>query len=152
MYLIYMNKSNECEFKGDINVYQEELNNYKADFKVLIGNEKEFLSQEKTKESEAKFKKDFNKILEKMDKLSDNIIKNQYIVSKCISPQLGVNPIQHESKTSLEKRKEYLDGLVNGTNVRFDDHKFIYNNNIFKMIYLLTGMGYMGFLIFKSIK
>jgi hypothetical protein len=59
---------------------------------------------------------------------------------------------EHQKKLKQNAAKyKNMDELIAGSKVRFDDHQFIYNNNIFKMIYLSSGILTMSFLIFKVV-
>ena len=84
-----------------------------------------------------------------------NITNELNTLTRCIGNYVSSDSdFTNKSKelAELRIRRQYLETLKNGTNVRFDDSKYIYNHNMFKMIYLLSGIGYMSFIIFKSVK
>ena len=87
-----------------------------------------------------------------IDKKIDEVIIINDTTSACITGNSVVNTKVSNNLNDLKNKQKYLETLRNGTNVRFDDTKYIYNHNIFKMIYLLSGIGYMSFVIFKSVK
>ena len=106
------------------------------------------------------WKRVYNTAIGKIKEFETNILNNNATFSNCIITEYNnansnANPsVQNKGANKLKQNADkykYMDELIAGSKVRFDDHQFVYNNNIFKMLYLSSGILTMSFLIFKVI-
>ena len=95
------------------------------------------------------------KLAEIIDKVDNEIKKISEKNAQKIDCLMSIDEDQRENNEKANKINNAIENyktLLSSSKIRFENHQYIYNNNIFKMIYLSSGILTTGFLILKIVQ
>ena len=96
--------------------------------------------------------KQLKKYLDTMDDRIKDLTQKNTQLTECLA---GDDDNAAKNKSDINNIKDSisnLKGLLSSSKERYQNHLYIYNNNIFKMIYLSSGILTVSFLIFKVVQ